>query len=69
MTPQDGTLLADRMRKRADADQLPASHPLRITAAELDRAFNANVCIDVSSLTVQYEAAVKAWDAYNEKPP
>lgn len=54
---KDAPSLPDRMRARADADGLPADHPLRVRADELDAADAENA----RQLVGRWARARRAW--------
>ena len=57
---KDAPNLPDRMRARADADSLPADHPLRVRADELDAADAENP----RQLLGRWARARWAWSDY-----
>lgn len=70
MEPRDS--LADRMRARADADGLPASHDVRTTADKMERAAEVagreGGVDNVRAMLSAWVRARKAWNAYTGEP-
>ena len=56
--------LPTRMRARADADDLPADHPLRVRAAELDAVDPENP----RQLLGRWARARRTWSDYTGEP-
>lgn len=66
------TGLAERMVQRADADELPADHPLRTLAAAYEAAETGFFAVDQTHNVAQFMGswarARKAWCTYSGEP-
>ena len=66
------TDLSEKMLARAEADKLPAAHPLRVNAAEFDTAtkgfFAEPQIVPVAAFMGAWARARKAWCQYTGEP-
>jgi len=60
--------LPERMTEKADADKLPADHPMRIKAAELDAVINTPGTFDVKAILGTWSRARRCWSEYTGEP-
>lgn len=67
MVPRSSRL-SHMMRRVADKDNLPPTHPMRITAGQLEETVRQSVAdtgeIDISKITSEFEAARRVWRDY-----
>jgi len=60
--------LPERMTERADADKLPADHPMRIKAVELDAVVNNPDAFNAKTLFDTWSRARQCWSEYTGEP-
>lgn len=64
--------LAQRMRNRADADNLPADHPLRVQSVAFDKAYREYMFVPTTMPVAQFigvwAKTRKVWCDYSGEP-